>query len=46
LPAADELVLFLPPAFSLAENWQLLRDFAQTVAPNLGWAPTDPRETR
>jgi alkanesulfonate monooxygenase SsuD/methylene tetrahydromethanopterin reductase-like flavin-dependent oxidoreductase (luciferase family) len=42
LQAADELVLFLPPAFGLAENRQLLKDFAQTVAPNLGWAPTYP----
>jgi alkanesulfonate monooxygenase SsuD/methylene tetrahydromethanopterin reductase-like flavin-dependent oxidoreductase (luciferase family) len=42
LQAADELVLFLPPAFGLAENRQLLADFAKTVAPNLGWAPTYP----
>ena len=44
LQAADELVLFLPPAFGLAENRRLLTDFAQTVAPNLGWAPTNPSE--
>jgi alkanesulfonate monooxygenase SsuD/methylene tetrahydromethanopterin reductase-like flavin-dependent oxidoreductase (luciferase family) len=44
LQAADELVLFLPPAFGLAENRQLLTDFAQTVAPNLGWAPAYPSE--
>jgi alkanesulfonate monooxygenase SsuD/methylene tetrahydromethanopterin reductase-like flavin-dependent oxidoreductase (luciferase family) len=39
LAAADEIVLFLPPAFSLAENMRLLADFAETVAPNLGWSP-------
>ncbi len=44
LQAADELVLFLPPAFGLAESRQLLTDFAKTVAPNLGWAPTCPSE--
>jgi hypothetical protein len=32
-------VLFLPPAFSLAENMRLLADLAETVAPNLGWSP-------
>lgn len=39
LAAADEIVLFLPPAFSLAENLRLLTDLAQTVAPALGWSP-------
>jgi len=39
LSAADEVVLFLPPAFGLAENVQLLADLAQTVAPALGWTP-------
>jgi alkanesulfonate monooxygenase SsuD/methylene tetrahydromethanopterin reductase-like flavin-dependent oxidoreductase (luciferase family) len=39
LSAADELVLFLPPAFGLAENVRLLGDLAQTVAPALGWVP-------
>lgn len=39
LAAADEIVLFLPPAFSLAENLRLLDDLAQTVAPALGWSP-------
>ncbi len=37
LAAADELVLFLPPAFGLAENRRLLADLAETVAPALGW---------
>ncbi|MDP9562905.1 MULTISPECIES: LLM class flavin-dependent oxidoreductase [unclassified Agrobacterium] len=40
LAAADEVVLFLPPAFGLAENIQLLTDLADTVAPSLGWSPT------
>ncbi|MGV1794433.1 LLM class flavin-dependent oxidoreductase [Rhizobium sp. A37_96] len=39
LAAADEVVLFLPPAFNLAENIRLLTDLAQTVAPNFGWSP-------
>ncbi|WP_020416046.1 LLM class flavin-dependent oxidoreductase [Amycolatopsis sp. ATCC 39116] len=37
LAAAEEIVLFLPPAFGLAENVRLLTDAARTVAPNLGW---------
>ncbi len=39
IAAADELVLFLPPAFGLAENVRLLTDMARTVAPALGWQP-------
>jgi alkanesulfonate monooxygenase SsuD/methylene tetrahydromethanopterin reductase-like flavin-dependent oxidoreductase (luciferase family) len=39
LSSADELVLFLPPAFGLSENIRLLSDLAETVAPSLGWAP-------
>lgn len=38
LAAADEIVLFLPPAFGLAENVRLLTDFVDTVAPSLGWS--------
>lgn len=41
LSAADELVLFLPPAFTLAENIQLLTDVTTTVAPAIGWTPAD-----
>jgi alkanesulfonate monooxygenase SsuD/methylene tetrahydromethanopterin reductase-like flavin-dependent oxidoreductase (luciferase family) len=37
IAAADELVLFLPPAFGLAENVRLLTDMAATVGPALGW---------
>ncbi len=40
LAAADEVILFLPPAFNLAENSRLLGDFVETVAPDLGWART------
>ncbi len=40
LATADEIVLFLPPAFDLAENVRLLTDLAATVAPTLGWTPT------
>lgn len=39
LAAADELVLFLPPAFVLGDNIRLLTDLAETVAPALGWSP-------
>ncbi|MFG1480162.1 LLM class flavin-dependent oxidoreductase [Xanthobacter sp. V4C-4] len=39
LASADEIVLFLPPAYNLSENVQLLTDLARTVAPNLGWVP-------
>ncbi len=39
LSAADELVLFLPPAFGLADNVRVLADLADTVAPALGWSP-------
>lgn len=39
LAAADELILFLPPGFGLAQNQRLLADLAWTVAPSLGWTP-------
>jgi alkanesulfonate monooxygenase SsuD/methylene tetrahydromethanopterin reductase-like flavin-dependent oxidoreductase (luciferase family) len=39
IAAADELVLFLPPAFGLEENVRVLTDTAQTVGPALGWTP-------
>jgi len=38
MAAADELVLFLPPAFSPEENIRLLTDMARHVAPELGWS--------
>jgi alkanesulfonate monooxygenase SsuD/methylene tetrahydromethanopterin reductase-like flavin-dependent oxidoreductase (luciferase family) len=39
LSIADQLVLFLPPAFGLAQNVRLLTDLARTVAPAIGWVP-------
>ncbi|WP_375502426.1 LLM class flavin-dependent oxidoreductase [uncultured Jatrophihabitans sp.] len=39
LSVADEIVLFLPPAFDLGANVRLLGDLASTVAPLLGWVP-------
>ena len=39
LAAADEVVLFLPPAFGLDANVRLITDLATTVAPSLGWSP-------
>ena len=39
ISAADEVVLFLPPAFGLDENVRLLSDVAETVGPALGWEP-------
>jgi alkanesulfonate monooxygenase SsuD/methylene tetrahydromethanopterin reductase-like flavin-dependent oxidoreductase (luciferase family) len=39
IAAADELVLFLPPAFTREENLRLLTDMAHHVAPALGWVP-------
>jgi alkanesulfonate monooxygenase SsuD/methylene tetrahydromethanopterin reductase-like flavin-dependent oxidoreductase (luciferase family) len=39
LAAADEIVLFLPPAFGLDANVRLITDLATTVAPALGWSP-------
>ncbi|WP_134739972.1 LLM class flavin-dependent oxidoreductase [Nocardioides sp. 503] len=39
LAEADELVLFLPPAFTLPEHVQVLTDLAREVAPGLGWVP-------
>ncbi|MDT9595011.1 LLM class flavin-dependent oxidoreductase [Nocardioides zeae] len=40
IAAADEVVLFLPPAFDLTANQRLLADVARTVAPAIGWEPT------
>jgi alkanesulfonate monooxygenase SsuD/methylene tetrahydromethanopterin reductase-like flavin-dependent oxidoreductase (luciferase family) len=39
LAIADEVVVFLPPAFDLAQNVRVLTDLAETVAPALGWSP-------
>lgn len=40
IAAADEVILFLPPAFDLGENVRLLSDLANTVAPAFGWSPS------
>lgn len=40
IAAADEVILFLPPAFGLRENVRLLSDLAKTVAPAFGWSPS------
>lgn len=42
IAGADELVLFLPPAFDADANRRLLTDLARTVAPELGWSPDAP----
>ncbi|OLP57772.1 oxidoreductase [Xaviernesmea oryzae] len=39
LAAADELILFLPPAFGVSDNIRLLTTFIETVAPHLLWTP-------
>lgn len=39
LAAADEIVLFLPPAFGPDGNVALITDLATTVTPVLGWRP-------
>ncbi len=44
LAAADEIVLFLPPAFGLEENLRLLIDLSETVAPAFGWSPGPSRQ--
>jgi alkanesulfonate monooxygenase SsuD/methylene tetrahydromethanopterin reductase-like flavin-dependent oxidoreductase (luciferase family) len=41
ISAADELVLFLPPAFGIEENVRLISDVAETVGPALGWVPAE-----
>jgi alkanesulfonate monooxygenase SsuD/methylene tetrahydromethanopterin reductase-like flavin-dependent oxidoreductase (luciferase family) len=40
ISGADELVLFLPPAFTLPQNVAVLTALAQEVAPALGWTAT------
>lgn len=46
LAAADELVVFLPPAFDLRDNLRLLTDIVETVAPQLGWEPSSAGATQ
>jgi alkanesulfonate monooxygenase SsuD/methylene tetrahydromethanopterin reductase-like flavin-dependent oxidoreductase (luciferase family) len=42
---ADEVMIWLPPNFTLAENKELLDNIAEYVAPELGWAPNQSRWT-
>ena len=36
---ADELMIWLPPNFTLAENKELLDNIVELIAPELGWEP-------
>ena len=38
---ADELMIWLPPNFTLAENKELLDNVVEFIAPELGWKPAD-----
>ncbi len=39
LHLADELMIWLPPNFTLAENKELLANVVEFIAPDLGWRP-------
>jgi hypothetical protein len=39
LQLADELMIWLPPNFTLAENKELLDNIVEFIAPELGWRP-------
>ena len=39
LQLADELMIWLPPNFTLAENKELLDNVVAFIAPELGWRP-------
>ena len=39
LQLADELMIWLPPNFTLAENKELLDNIVAFMAPELGWRP-------
>ena len=39
LQLADELMIWLPPNFTLAENKELLDNVVEFIAPELGWRP-------
>jgi alkanesulfonate monooxygenase SsuD/methylene tetrahydromethanopterin reductase-like flavin-dependent oxidoreductase (luciferase family) len=41
LQLADELMIWLPPNFTLAENKELLDNIVEFIAPELGWHPAD-----
>ena len=38
---ADELMIWLPPNFTLAENKELLDNIVEFIAPELGWQPAE-----
>ena len=39
LQLADELMIWLPPNFTLTENKELLDNIVEFIAPELGWRP-------
>jgi hypothetical protein len=41
LQLADELMIWLPPNFTLAENKELLDNIVEFIAPELGWRPAE-----
>ena len=41
LQLADELMIWLPPNFTLVENKELLDNIAEFIAPELGWRPAE-----
>jgi len=41
LQLADELMIWLPPNFTLAENKELLDNVVEFIAPELGWRPAE-----
>jgi alkanesulfonate monooxygenase SsuD/methylene tetrahydromethanopterin reductase-like flavin-dependent oxidoreductase (luciferase family) len=42
---ADELMIWLPPNFTLTENKELLDNIVEYIAPELGWAPAGAQES-
>jgi hypothetical protein len=41
LQLTDELMIWLPPNFTLAENKELLDNIVEFIAPQLGWRPAE-----
>lgn len=42
LAEADTLLLTIPNQLGFEENWSIIRNFADYVAPALGWEPARP----
>ena len=42
LAEADTLLLTIPNQLGFEENWSIIRNFAEYVAPALGWEPARP----